>query len=179
MKIPAIILPFLLLLSYSPPERIPYFHKKVKRIVKKHWKDKAIILRELMIEDDVPKYPNRHVFRLMSNQVFMGYYVISKTFGCQIGGCSGEIASHQLGGTYEEFYYGVILDKEIKIKKIDILDYPSDYGFEICAKSWLKQFNQKYACNELSDFDGISGATVSANALQSDLIDLCWLLSDK
>jgi len=46
--------------------------------------------------------------------------------------------------------------------------------YEICSKNWLKQFIG-YQGNPLrykADIDGISGATISANSITSDIQDV-------
>ena len=66
------------------------------------------------------------------------------------------------------FYYVVIFDKEIIIKKIKILAYREDYGGEIGSKRWLKQFNNLSLRDEAvlnKNIRGISGATISARSM--------------
>ena len=67
-----------------------------------------------------------------------------------------------------------------KILKVKVLDYQSEYGYEICAKNWLKQFIGKKGCevNYGNDIDAISGATVSGNAIVTDVQMLCYFLDE-
>ena len=60
----------------------------------------------------------------------------------------------------------VILNKDLSIKKVDILVYGS-YGGEICSKVFLKQFHGKTSQSKIKigdDIQGISGATISCRA---------------
>ena len=88
--------------------------------------------------------------------------------GCKINGCKGS------GGgdaKYEDFWYGVIFDNNLKIKLVRVLEYSSDYGYEISSKNWLKQFigyeGQKLRYGK--DIDAVSGATISAQDLTNDI----------
>ena len=58
----------------------------------------------------------------------------------------------------------VVLNKDLSIKKVNILVYREDYGGEICSPTFLKQFNGKNYQSKLKlgdDVQGISGATIS------------------
>ena len=57
----------------------------------------------------------------------------------------------------------VILNKDLSIKKVDILVYREAYGGEICSKVFLKQFYGKTSQSKIKigdDIQGISGATI-------------------
>ena len=51
-----------------------------------------------------------------------------------------------------------------KNQQVKVLEYTSDYGYQIANKGWLKQFQQgeKFTVNE--NIDAISGATISVNS---------------
>ena len=73
---------------------------------------------------------------------------------------------------YDVFDYIIIYDAESKIKDIKIFRYNEDYGYEIAARWFLKQFFEKKAGEKMSynyDIDGISGATISAKSVTSDI----------
>ncbi len=67
-----------------------------------------------------------------------------------------------------------------QILQVKVLDYQSEYGYEICAKSWLRQFEGFKGCDlryNSTEVDAISGATVSARSIVEDISNLCWLLT--
>lgn len=94
---------------------------------------------------------------------------------CTLGGCQNpeEIKSPNAG--YEFFDLAIILDTQGHIKKLKILSYLSDYGYEITSKRFLKKFYGKSPCElaETNQIDAISGATISSNALINEVHLLC------
>ena len=83
----------------------------------------------------------------------------------------GTIVLTSAQGRYDKFDFMIIYNKSLKIELIKILIYRSDYGSEITAKNWLKQF---YSISEKelkygSDIQAISGATFSAVSLTKNV----------
>ncbi len=74
-------------------------------------------------------------------------------------------------GRYENFDYWVWIGNDGRIRMVRVYKYRSDYGGEITARSWLKQFDGKMPGYFVlgSNVDAISGATISSNALVDDL----------
>lgn len=70
-------------------------------------------------------------------------------------------------GRYDKFDYMIVYNQKHEVELIKILIYRSDYGSEITAKRWLKQFYSKQSDNLVysSDIQAISGATFSASSL--------------
>lgn len=71
-------------------------------------------------------------------------------------------------GKVDTFIYLVIFSPEGSIKKVAVLLYRENYGGEIASKRFLRQFEGK--SNGLNmeynqDIDGISGATISVQAI--------------
>lgn len=80
----------------------------------------------------------------------------------------------------DEFDFVVIFDDQLIIKKIKILAYREDIGGEISSKRWLRQFNGLNKSDQLKfgkDIKGISGATISAQAMTKAVNDLLNNLS--
>ena len=74
-------------------------------------------------------------------------------------------------GRHEKFDYLVITNSEKEIVKVKVLKYRSEHGGEIASKKWLSQF-ENYSGGPLKygkDISAISGATVSAKAITSDI----------
>tara|TARA_S200000501_G_scaffold332200_1_gene334767 strand:+ start:234 stop:761 length:528 start_codon:yes stop_codon:yes gene_type:complete len=73
---------------------------------------------------------------------------------------------------YDVFDYAIFFDLDSQIKDIRIFSYNEDYGYEITARWFLKQFFGKKAGDRMSynyDIDGISGATVSVKSITNDI----------
>ena len=104
-----------------------------------------------------------------------GFVLIAEVAACNLGGCSSTNAVAASKGN-EFFDLLVVLNADFQIKKILILDYFSDYGYEITSKNYLKKFLDKEVCSfaqKTDEVDAISGATVSSYALESILASLC------
>ena len=71
-------------------------------------------------------------------------------------------------GKVDTFIYLIIFNPDGIIEKVSVLMYRENYGGEIASKRFLKQFKGK--SNGLNmvynkDIDGISGATISVQAI--------------
>ncbi len=57
------------------------------------------------------------------------------------------------------------------IKRVQVLEYNAEYGFEICNKNWLKQFSDKSGGNisYSNDIDAVAGATISGNSITNHI----------
>jgi hypothetical protein len=82
-------------------------------------------------------------------------------------------------GRYEYFDYCVVYSPELEVIMVSVLTYRSDHGYEICNKSWLKQFSGSRGCDLTygKEIDAISGATLSATSLTEDIQFLCELMN--
>jgi len=155
------------------------FEKKINKMLKKVYGKNTITIEEKFLADALDGTPNRSLFSLHQNGNKIGTLVINNARGCKINGCKST------GGgdaKYEDFWYGVIFDNDLKIKLVRVLEYSSDYGYEISSKNWLKQFKGFTGCDLRyggREVDVISGATVSGKSIVSDLSNLCWLLQDE
>lgn len=155
------------------------FEKKINKMLKKVYGKNTITIEEKFLADALDGIPNRSLFTLHQDGDKTGILAINNARGCKINGCKGN------GGgdaKYEDFWYGVIFDNELKIKLVRVLEYSSDYGYEISSKNWLKQFKGFTGCDLKyggREVDVISGATVSGQSIVSDLSNLCWLLQDE
>ena len=174
---------FLLILgNVMAQERTNKINKKINKNITKLWPDRTI--KEVKIATDKSYelelfFEDNQVNELVENGKTVGYMLFRRGYGCQIGGCgSGAYADGATcsadGGTYETFDYVVFFDTDLTVLKMNVVDYPGDYGYEICGKNWLKQFigYQGKKLQYKSDIDGISGATISASSITSDIQDV-------
>ena len=162
--------------------QMPDFHKKIEKTIKKTWKGQAVKAEIFDVKKEGFTFPDRQLYYLKENGKKIGILVINKAYGCHIGGCDDVDESRMsISSTaYEDFYYAIFFNLDLTIKLVKVLEYDSEYGYEICAKRWLQQFVGNKGCDlqYMKDIDGISGATVSAQSIVSDIDNLCWLLSD-
>ena len=162
--------------------QLPNFHKKIKKMIKKTWKGENIDIKPLGTNYEKFSFPDRQLYTLKREEKSIGLLAINKAYGCHIDGCddpSLERTDVSSSG-YEDFYYAIFFNLNMTIKFVKVLEYDSEYGYEICGKRWLRQFEGHKGCDLKyeQDIDGISGATVSAQSIISDIANLCWLLSD-
>jgi len=126
--------------------------KKLNRTISKVWKDKTIIKREINIPIDEQKklglkIKDQSLYKIIIDQQIEGYLFLDSK-----------------RSKFDLFDYMVLLNKDLSIKKVNILVYREDYGGEICSPTFLKQFIGKNHNSKLKlgeDVQGISGATIS------------------
>ncbi len=153
---------------------VPSFDKKVKKFLQKLW-EVEIVTEPMEIDSAENRFPDRYFYSIFQDEKLLAVLVINKAKGCRIGGCDGE-TSEEAG--FEVFWYATVFNLDLTIKAVKVLEYDSEYGYEICAKRWLKQFQGVRGCNLRygHEVDAISGATRSGESIVSDINNLCWLL---
>lgn len=112
---------------------------------------------------------NGKFFKISGNESVKGFAYVGRVNSCRSNGCS--IASNKDEG-FEYFDYYAIFDTSKKIAKISVFNYQATHGQEVTAKSWLKQFLGYNGTKKLvvgKNIDGISGATISTNALTTNI----------
>ena len=157
----------------------PKMLKIIEKEINKSWKELEVSRSSLFISDHISD--DLHIeannsFVLLNNTDTLAYLFIRRTNGCVIGGCTDENVmdkpiSNNFAERYEHFDYMIILNRDLSIRKVKVLVYEGEYGYEITSKLWLKQFigycgeNLNYG----SDIQAISGATVSAQSITDDI----------
>lgn len=75
-------------------------------------------------------------------------------------------------GRFENFEYFILYDTALVVQKVKVWKYRSSHGGAVAGKRWLRQF-KGYRKGELAygrNVQAISGATISGNALVSEVI---------
>lgn len=107
-----------------------------------------------------------------------GFVFIKEVKACSLNGCTAKsIKTDNVGSEYYDI--SVVTDKHKVIQSIKVLDYFSDYGYQITSKKYLRKFEGKQLCDFSTDqdlVDGISGATISYSALITSLEEFCGLV---
>lgn len=144
----------------------PRLNKKMDQVIKKMWKDTIVERTPFLVPPHLKPGEATEIFRLTTNNQLIGYMVLNKAYSCKVGGCS-EWSPVEDQSKYEPFYYVVIVNTDLTINKIKIIEYYSEYGYEITSKRWLAQFMGKTGCNlkYQKQIDGISGATISVKSM--------------
>ncbi|MDB4107583.1 FMN-binding protein [Bacteroidia bacterium] len=141
--------------SYLPD----YLTKKMERQLLKLF-GKEMTYQEVSTSDSIAI--NHQLFRLTNTDTITGYSIITRALGCKIGGCD-KPSTDSL--SFEQFYFFTAFDAQKNIKKVRVLEYTSDHGYQIANKGWLRQFEggSLFFLNE--NIDGLSGATISVKSI--------------
>ena len=138
--------------AFDLPKNI---QKKVDKEIKSTYEIDQFLLEPISISEELnlklPTKINRTLFKILNGDNLLGYAFVGKAFG-----------------KADDFEFLVLFDKNLVITKTKVLIYREDYGGEIGSKRWLQQFIGKSKEDNLvyeQDIIGISGATISANAM--------------
>ena len=132
--------------------------KKINKVLKKEYPLQNDIDYQL-----IKKENNRIIYEIINNQEDIGYFALCRA-----------------KSMYDVFDYAIFFNSQTRIKTIKIFRYNEDYGYEIAAKWFLKQFFEKQGGNDMyygNDIDGISGATISAKSVTSDIKTVSEMVS--
>ena len=117
---------------------------------------------------------DHQVFKIITADTLSGYSIVTRALGCKIGGCDKPSTDTI---SFEEFFFLTAFDKQKNIKKVRVLEYTSDHGYQIANKGWLKQFEHGNKFTVGENIDGISGATISGKSItkgvneQTDILE--------
>ena len=87
------------------------------------------------------------------------------------GEIKGYLFSTRAKGRFDYFDYSIIYAGDLSVLEVFVTVYRSTHGAAICQKKWLSQF-KGYRGDPLklgSDIDAVSGGTLSATSLVSDI----------
>ena len=145
-------------------EKPNHFKKAIKKL-DKLIENQEHSLREIKIANQSTE---EYFFEISLGDKFYGNLVFSSTTVCAFGGCT-DTSPQTSSKESDDIHFFVIIDSENKVQNITITDFESAYGYEVSSHSWLKQFFQRE--NDMyklgREIDGITGATVSCNAMVS------------
>ena len=141
--------------SYLPD----YLTKKMDRHVSKIFGNE-IKYKEISLADSLAI--DHQLFTIYTSDTVCGYSMITRALGCKIGGCDKPSKDTI---SFEEFFFLTAFDKQQNIKKVRVLEYTSDHGYQIANKGWLKQFEKGKSFTVGENIDGISGATISVKSI--------------
>ena len=137
--------------------------KKAVKAIKRSFDTEGIIMKEVSVKGNLLERPGPgfNFFELREENNLKGYLCITTA-----------------KGRHDYFDYLAIFNPDHSIRHIEILEYRSEYGYEISNKRWLSQFEGRMGCDLVygEDIDAISGATYSASSITEDVGILCKFL---
>ena len=162
---------FTLAASYS---YLPSYlsHKMSKQLNKLF--DQEVLVRELSMNDTLAL--NHQLYEVYSADTLAGYSMITRALGCKIGGCD---KPSEDSISFEQFYFFTAFDKDKNIKKVRVLEYTSDHGYQIANKGWLKQFEKGRSFSVGENIDAISGATISVKSITAGFNEQLRIIQKK
>ena len=113
-------------------------------------------------------------FALPESCVVLGvkYVYVGRVNTCRAGGCVMPTNNSEQANEFFDYY--ILYMTNATILKVKIFNYQSMHGQEVTATSWLKQFKNYDGSHALvvgKNTDAISGATISVDAITSDIED--------
>jgi len=150
------------------------YKKKVKKVLNKIWLTGKIETKAVEFPDTIAQ-PDFSVNSIFHNNEFAGFYCIKEANGCHLGGCD-KSDPDVFVSEYEKFVYMIVFEPDLTIKKVEVIDYKSNYGFQVTSKKWLKQFigissGEMFGYGQ--NIDAISGATTSGKSLVDNTNEIC------
>ena len=109
---------------------------------------------------------NHEVYKVIDGDTVEGYAIVTRALGCQLGGCDKPKKDTI---AFEQFFFMTAFDHQKRIKKVRILEYTSNHGYEVANKGWLKQFVSEEEFEVGKNIDGISGATISVKSITKNV----------
>jgi len=113
-----------------------------------------------------------------ANQGIKKYIYVGRVNSCRQGGCSNSRQAVVTEAT-EYFDYFIVFEPNLSVQQVKVYNYQASHGQEITNKGWLKQFQGHNGGRPLTvgkNIDGISGATISVQAVTADIAEKTKLL---
>jgi hypothetical protein len=174
-------IPFLLISLFHLSFRVEYLtlypkhlNKKINKLVSKVFdKQDSLDLIPLDLPVEYLGYNHIELFSVSKDSVKRGYITVTLANGCEEGGCPSIDFDDEseFSDKYEQYYFATVFNKKGELLKVKVIEYDSQYGYEIMSRGWLKQFVKKQhsAFQYGKDIDAIAGATVSGESIVSEV----------
>ncbi|MBS3776736.1 MAG: FMN-binding protein [Bacteroidales bacterium] len=99
------------------------------------------------------------------------YIYVGRVNSCRAGGCSSPGMGSSAGKS-EYFDYFILFNVEKEVELVRVFNYQATHGYEVTARGWLRQFEGYDGSKNLEvnkNIDGITGATISVEAITRDV----------
>lgn len=152
------------------------YNKQVKRTVSKNidFDYHSLDIQTLFTSDS-----NTEIYSVRFENQEAASLMISEVRACDLKGCTQGKSENELESEYFDLL--VLADAHGLILEVKILNYFSDYGYEISSKRYLSKYKGQKLCDfgrSSTQVDGISGATISYQALIESLGLFCKVLEN-
>jgi len=165
----------LMLMPVSSQSDINYHHKTVIKFLQKSGIQDLKTLKEIVpsaSKSSIRSINGKYYKIETENKEHFKYIYVGRVYSCRASGCTISNDSFQESNS-EYFDYFMLFDLIGTVQYVKIFNYQATHGQEITAKGWLKQFVGFDGKRKLSvgkEIDNISGATISVNAITSDIL---------
>ena len=154
-----------------------HLDKKINKLVRKVFKkEDSLALKPLDLPFEFIKNSHIELFTITKDSLHRGYLSVTMANGCHEGGCDAKgfdvQQEEEFTGRYEQYYFATIFDIKGEILRVKVIEYDSEYGYEIMSRGWLKQFVKKQNDDEFTygkNIDAIAGATISGESIVSEV----------
>lgn len=129
-------------------------------------------LKELVLSEIAQSQVPMGKFYTVSSAKSSQFVYIGRVNACRAGGCMDPSLAETSDEVYEYFDYFICFDSAYTIQEVKVYNYQATHGQEITSKNWLKQFRKYDGSQKLvtgKNVDGISGATISVEAIVYDI----------
>lgn len=143
--------------------------------------NKTIRLQEMHLSEEVRSQLPMGKFYTAMDSTHQQFVYVGRVNACREGGCMDPVEPGNLNESYEYFDYFIVFDSNRTVQNVHVFNYQATHGQEITSKQWLKQFRRFNGSNDLvvgKTIDGISGATVSVEAIVFDINHKTALLNE-
>ena len=142
--------------------------KRIEKSLHKYFEKAPFSKHKILVHDSILDQSNSSFYQVKGSEEVV-YMVITIANGCRLGGCDLE---HGKKEEFEQFFIYSLFNQQAELIEVRILDYPSEHGYEINSRWWLKQFVKKKSDERYSyakNIDGISGATTSIKSMIKEM----------
>lgn len=156
---------------------IDYQNNSLKKELLKLWNVEISALVEVS-EFSKQTINEGKLYKVVNQQQIVGYVYVGRIISCREGGCAKD-KTEPISGNYEYFDAYILYNSNKTIESVKVFNYRATHGHEVCSRGWLKQFvgfNNAEPLQVGKSIDGISGATISVNALTDEVNYITQLL---
>jgi hypothetical protein len=161
---------FLFSSSVFPTKGLDFEDKNLKKEIQKIAGSETAEMKEISIPD--AGFVQGKFFTFYNPGNLKKYIYVGRVNSCRAGGCSNPALPATGLETSEYFDYFVVFDANLAVQQVKVYNYQATHGQEVTNKGWLKQFQGYDGSRQLNvgkNIDAISGATVSVQAITTDI----------
>ncbi len=150
--------------------------EKIGKTLSKLFKSNDVELTSMVME--APCFEGASWLTASQNGVALAYVMVSRVESCRAGGCDATLMMDQPN---EFFDYYMVVSLKGEVLRVAVYNYQATRGHEVMSRGWLRQFVGVKSNQELEvgrDIQAISGATISAKAITTNIVSQAGCLGD-